>query len=205
MPSSKYVYAGANQRTGSVPNRRRSQRIRRNSIGKPSSSSNNFSDDERIDDPDETMLEEDKDETILLSDDEEIIFGSGEGKMDADEKFAKNDNQRSRSRSRSRSHHPASSSSSSSWQRCSQLSYQTTRMKSKARSTVPSKTLAVVARRSQKKRGKLTRCHRPEKPATTTMVAEAVATTTTTTRKWTGTLNLEDCWGKMGTTQHSMH
>ena len=82
MPSSHHVYinkndADANQTSGRIMNRRRSQRIRRKTLENDSNNNNNNAppdddDDETLEDPDETMLEgEDKDETILLSYDEE--------------------------------------------------------------------------------------------------------------------------------------
>ncbi|KAL7539271.1 hypothetical protein ACHAXR_009146 [Thalassiosira sp. AJA248-18] len=85
MPSSQYVYADANRTKGSMTNgRRRSQRIRRQSVEKKTAN-DTF-------DPDETFLEEDKDETILLSDEDNVAEEGHPLKssdaMDVDEKCA---------------------------------------------------------------------------------------------------------------------
>ena len=93
MPSSHHVYinkndADANQTSGRIMNRRRSQRIRRKTLENNNNAppDDDDDDDETLEDPDETMLEEeDKDETILLSYEEEGKNNKGDNDDDEGE------------------------------------------------------------------------------------------------------------------------
>ncbi|KAL3794995.1 hypothetical protein ACHAW5_002164 [Stephanodiscus triporus] len=80
MPSSRYVYADANQAVGSMTNRRRSQRIRRRTL-------ENATSNDLDDDPDVTVLEQHgDDEGVLLSDEENAPPSNSDAAMDMDEK-----------------------------------------------------------------------------------------------------------------------